>query len=208
MHYCRINNFSVAPQLPYSVSALMSTEVRKRLFNVHDYHRMGDAGILSERDRVELIYGEILAMSPIGSPHGAAVDRANRAMVNITGVQAIIRVQGSVRLDDYNEPEPDIVLLRPTEDFYASQLPGPPDILLIVEMAESSLEYDRTLKSRLYAETGIPEYWIADLQHDCVLAYSDPREKSYRVVRQFHRGDFITPQLLSACRIPIDVLLP
>lgn len=186
----------------------MPVEITKRLFTVHDYHRMGEAGILSKDDRVELIYGEILAMSPIGPRHNAAVDRATRAMVNITGERAIVRVQGSVGLDEYDEPQPDVVLLRPKEDFYAPQLPGPPDILLIVEIAESSLEYDRSIKARLYAETGISEYWVADLKNDCLFVYSDLRDKSYRLVRQFHRGDFIAPQLLPECRLQIDVLLP
>ena len=118
---------------------------------------------------------EILAMSPIGPPHGAAVDRDNRAMVNIMGDKAIVRVQGSVGLDEYSEPQPDIVLLRPRDDFYATQLPGPPDILLIVEVAQSSLDYDRIIKARVYAETGIPEYWVADLNHDCLFIYRDFR---------------------------------
>jgi Uma2 family endonuclease len=186
----------------------MSIEVTKRLFTVHDYHRMGEAGILSEDDRVELIYGEIVAMSPIGPRHNAAVDRANRAMVHATGDKAIVRVQGSVGLDEYNEPQPDIVLLRPKEDFYASRLPDPGDILLIVEIAESSLEYDRTIKSRLYAETGIPEYWVADLKKDCLFAYGDLRDKSYHRIRELHRGDYVAPLLLPECRLRIDVLLP
>ena len=115
---------------------------------------MVNAGILSERDRVELIEGEILAMSPIGPPHGAALDRATRAMFTIVADKAIVRVQGSVGLGEYNEPQPDIVLMRPKDDFYAKELPGPSDILLIVEIAQSSLEYDRTIKARIYAERG------------------------------------------------------
>ncbi len=186
----------------------MPIEVTKRLFTVHDYHRMGEAGILSSKDRVELIRGEILAMSPIGPPHSAAVDRSLRAMVNATGERAIVRVQGSVELDEYTQPQPDIVLLRPKEDFYAVAHPGPSDILLIVEVAESSLEYDRTIKERLYAEAGIREYWIADVPNDCLSAYSDLRDGTYRQVREFHRGDFLAPHLLPECRLQIDVLLP
>lgn len=169
---------------------------------------MADADILGEDDRVELIYGEILAMSPIGPPHAAAVDRANRAIVTATGDRAIVRIQSSVVLDKYSAPQPDIVLMRPRQDFYASQHPGPSDIFLIVEVAESSLQYDRTIKARLYAETGIQEYWVADLKHDCVFVYSGLSNKSYRQVRQFHRGDFISPQLLPECRLQIDLLLP
>ena len=186
----------------------MATEISKRLFTVHDYHRMVDAGILCEDDRVELIHGEVLAMSPIGPPHSAAVLRANQALVRIVGDHAIVGVQGSVRLDEYDEPQPDLYLLRPKEDFYASGHAGPSDIFLIIEVADSSLKYDNTIKRSLYAETGVPEYWISDLQNDCLIAYSDLHEKSYRTTRQFQRGSAIAPRLLSECRIPVDVLLP
>ena len=110
----------------------MDVAVTRRRFTVHDYHRMGDAGILSPTDRVELIDGEIVSKMAIGPRHGACVDRANRALTTTVGDSAIVRVQGSVRLDLFNEPEPDIVLLRPREDFYASAHPGPADILLVI----------------------------------------------------------------------------
>src|SRR3989475_11276825 len=149
----------------------MATEISKRLFTVHEYHRMVEAGILFEGDRVELIRGEILAMSPIGPRHSAAVLRANQALVRIVGDRAIVGVQGSVRLDDYDEPQPDLYLLRPKDDFYASGHAGPSDIFLIIEVADSSLEYDQTVKKDLYAETGVPEYWISNVHHR-VLGYS------------------------------------
>jgi Uma2 family endonuclease len=186
----------------------MATEISKRLFTVHDYHRMVEAGILSEDDRVELIYGEVLKMSPIGPRHSAAVLRANHVLQRIVGDRAIIGVQGSVRLDEYDEPQPDIYLLRPKDDFYASGHAGPPDIFLIVEMADSSLGYDKGLKMRLYAETGVPEYWVADIQNEGVIAYSQPRESTYSVFHEFRRGDKISPELLPDCQIPVDALLP
>jgi Uma2 family endonuclease len=186
----------------------MSKFIQRRRFTVDDYHRMGDAGILLEDDRVELIYGEILAMSPIGNPHNAAVDRANRALVRAAGDSAIVRVQGSVRLNNYNEPQPDIVLLKPRDDFYAVGGANPSDILLIIEMADSSLRYDRKLKARLYAEMRVVEYWVADLNAERVYSYSDRQEKSYRVVRQFRKGESISPELLPDCRIPVESLLP
>ena len=186
----------------------MATEISKRLFTVHDYHRMVDAGILSEDDRVELIHGEVLAMSPIGPPHDGAVLRASNSLFPIVGNQAIVGVQGAVGLDQYNEPQPDVYLLRPREDFYTKQHAGPADIFLIIEIADSSLEYDRTIKASLYAETGVPEYWVADIKNDCVWAHSGLHQKTYRMIRQFYRGDFITPQLLTDCRIPVNVLLP
>lgn len=186
----------------------MATEISKRLFTVHDYHRMVDAGILTEDDRVELIRGEILAMSPIGPPHNAAILRATQALVKIVGDRAIVGVQGSVRLDEYDEPQPDLYLLRPKDDFYASGHAGPADIFLIIEVADSSLKYDQTIKLDLYAETGVPEYWISDLQHDRVIAYSNIQANRYRTVGEFPRGTSITPQLLPDCRIPVDVVLP
>jgi Uma2 family endonuclease len=186
----------------------MEAEVSKRLFTVHDYHRMVDAGILSEDDRVELIHGEILAMSPIGPRHSAAVLRATQAMVRIVGDRAIVGVQGPIRLDEYDEPQPDVYLLRPKEDYYASGHAGPKDIFLIIEMADSSLEYDQTLKARLYAEMAVAEYWIADLRNDRLLAYSDLRDNRYASYRELHRGEIITPALLPDCRVTVDALLP
>src|SRR5262245_44026079 len=118
----------------------MPIELRKRRFTADEYQRMGKAGILSEEDRDELMDGEIVALTPIGPLHNASVNRATRAIFAAVGDTAIVQVQGSVRLDLFHEPQPDIVLLRPREDFYASQLPGPADILLVVEIAESSVE--------------------------------------------------------------------
>ena len=186
----------------------MATEISKRLFTVYDYHRMADAGILSEDDRVELIRGEILRMSPIGPPHSGAVLRANRALGRIVGDRAIVGVQGAIRLDEYDEPQPDLYLLRPKEDFYASGHAGPSDIFLIIEVADSSLDYDRTVKAQLYAETGVPEYWISDVQNDCLIVYSDIQNKTYRTIQQFERGNTVAPHLLPECRIPVAALLP
>jgi Uma2 family endonuclease len=186
----------------------MPVELIKKRFTVHDYHRMGEAGILTEDDRVELIDGEILAMSPIGPPHNAAVNRANRAMVQAAGEQAIVGVQGSIRLDDFTEPQPDVVLLRPREDFYATRHPGSEDIFLIVEMADSSLEYDLGIKAGLYARKGVVEYWVADIRHDCLWIHSDPHGESDPTNRRIERGEWMAPRLLADCRVQVDAMLP
>ena len=185
----------------------MSTDIVKKLFTVRDYHRMVDAGILSEHDRVELIRGEVVAMSPIGPAHGAVVDRINRALSRVVGDLAIVRVQGNVQLDEYNEPEPDIVLLRPNEDFYYSALPSPSDIFLVVEVSDSSLNYDRGLKAELYAETGIPECWVVDVKSRRVFVYSDPEGQAYRSVRELNLEDVVSPRFLPECAVPIVSLL-
>lgn len=185
----------------------MPVDRTKRLFDVDEYHRMAQAGILSEDDRVELIDGEILAMTPIGPRHNAAVDRANRAVVTTVGDAAIVRVQGSVRLGRFNEPQPDIVLLAPQPDFYASHLPGPSDILLIIEIAESSLDYDREVKARIYAQAAVREYWLVDLATRSVSCYSEPREGAYGVRREGRPGESIAPAALSQCPIRVDALM-
>ena len=185
----------------------MSVAISKRRFTADDYQRMGQAGILSEGDRVELIDGEVVAMTPIGPRHNACVTRTHLAMVRSVGDNAIVQAQGSVRLDLYHEPQPDLVLLRPRADFYASRHAGPDDILLIVEFAQSSIEYDRGVKAGVYAELGIQEYWLADLNTNVVSCYAEPQEGLFRSLRQYHRGQSIAPQLLPECVIAVDVLL-
>jgi Uma2 family endonuclease len=111
-------------------------------------------------------------------------------------------------LDEFCAPEPDIALLRPREDFYAHKHPAGADILLIVEIADSSLEYDTSVKVELYSILGVPEYWVADLRNNRLLAYSDPQKDSYLTMREFHRGDVLAPQLLPDCRVSTDILLP
>lgn len=187
--------------------ASMAVELLKRRFDADEYQRMARAGILTEDDRVELIEGEILTMTPIGPRHSAAVNRANRALVGAAGDDAIVQVQGSVRLDRSSEPQPDLVLLRPEPGFYASRLPGPADILLIVEVAEASLDYDRDVKAKLYAAAGVPEYWLADLAAGVVTRFSAPSGGAYQQRHQHRPGEFIAPEALPLCRIPVESLL-
>jgi Uma2 family endonuclease len=185
----------------------MGTEVTRRLFTADEYGRMVDAGVLAEDDHVELIDGEIISLTPIGPRHGAAVDRALKAFVMGCGDAAIVRVQGSVRLNLFTQPEPDIVLLRPREDFYASRLPGAADIILIVEVAESSLAYDRDVKALVYAKSDVAEYWLVDLNEGVINCYAEPHEGVYQVRRHVGRGTTLAPSLLRECVIPAAALL-
>lgn len=189
------------------VGTQMPVEITKRRFDVDDYHRMAKAGILHRGDRVELIDGEIVAMTPIGPRHNAAVDRALRMLVAVAGDQAIVRVQGSIRLSRFHEPQPDIVLLRPRNDFYASQLPGAADTLLVIEIAESSLEYDRQVKGRIYAEAGIPEYWLVDLERRILLRFATPKDGVYQRTRETGATDSVAPELLPSCVLRVSDLL-
>jgi Uma2 family endonuclease len=186
----------------------MSSEITRKLFTFDDCLRMEEAGVLSPMERVELINGDILVVSPPGPRHGAAVDRtADEFRERLRG-KALIRVQGTVVLDVHAAPLPDIALLKPRNDYYADKNPGPADIFLIVEVSTSSLDFDTTVKLALYAIVGIPEYWIADLENDRLLVYSDPVGDGYQSMRALGRGDSVAPTLLPDCRIPVDILLP
>jgi len=157
----------------------MAITVARRRFSVAEYHRMAEAGILAYKERVELIEGEIVHMTPIGRRHMACVDRFTRFFVQGLGDRAIVRVQGSLRLDDRSEPEPDLAILRPRADFYAESDAGPADALLLVEVADTSEHYDRQVKVPLYARAGIPEVWLVDLTAATVTAYRRPDTTGY-----------------------------
>ena len=128
-------------------------------------------------------------------------------LVTVVGDHAIVRVQGSIRLSAFREPQPDLVLLRPQADFYASRLPGAEDILLIIEIAESSIEYDRDVKARMYADSGVVEYWVADITGREVVCHTLPRAGAYAQIRRMSPGESIAPTLLPACAIQAETLL-
>jgi Uma2 family endonuclease len=160
-----------------------------RPFTKNEYHRMIEAGILREDDRVELIEGNIIAMAPIGSRHVACVNRFNRLLNQALGDRAQVSVQNPVSLTRYSEPQPDIAVLRPREDFYSAALPGPEDILLIVEVADASAVADRQDKLPLYARAGIPEVWLVDWIEERVEVCQEPwTDGSYRVRHSCRSG--------------------
>jgi Uma2 family endonuclease len=171
----------------------MSVQIARRYFTVDEYHRMGDAGVFSEDDRVELIEGEILKLSPIGSRHAASVNRLNMLFNNLLGGRAIVSVQNPVVLNDFSEPEPDISILRLRGDFYGAAHPTATDVLLVIEVADTSFAYDHEIKLPAYARSGIPEVWLVDLPAETVGVHTELLNGSYRTVRSYRRGDSITP---------------
>jgi len=185
----------------------MSLQIQRRWFNVDEYYRMTNAGILSPDDRVELIEGEVISMSPIGKYHASCVKRINALFGKLAGARAIVSVQDPVRLNDFSEPQPDIALLKPRADFYASRQPGPEDVLLIVEVADTSAPYDRAVKIPLYAQAGIPEVWLADLPGDFVGVFASPVNGRYQNVREARRGETLTLSSLAEITVRIDDLL-
>ena len=181
--------------------------VTRRPLTVTDYHRMGEAGILTEDDRVELIEGALVTMSPIGSDHSGTVNTLNRLLVRAVGDRGVVAVQNPVRLDDLSEPQPDFAILRPRDDDYRRSTPTPSDVLLLIEVANSSLTYDRAIKRALYARHGIPEFWIVNLKDNEVEVCRAPSGDAYAEVSRAGRDAVLTPVLLPGVEILVAALL-
>jgi len=175
--------------------------------NVSQYHQMSEAGIFSENDKVELINGEIIEMSPIGRRHAACVDRINRLFSNILGIKVIVRVQNPIILNNLSEPEPDIALLKPRADFYESGHPQPQDIFLLIEVADSSLEYDRDVKIPLYASSGISEVWLVDIYEQVIIVYRYPSENGYSDIQTLSRGEKLSIQAFPEINLVVNDIL-
>ena len=190
---------------PLSSSAL---DLPVRRFTVAEYYAMAEAGILTEDDRVELIDGVIVEMSPVGSRHVGVVNGFNRALTEAVGRRAVVQVQSPIRLDDGTEPQPDLVLLRERADLYASGHAGPQDVLLLIEVADSSVGYDRNEKLPRYARAGIPEVWLTLLPEDVVEAHTEPTENGYRVTRRLRAGDILRPGCFEDIEIPVEAIIP
>lgn len=173
-------------------------------FTVEEYRRMGEAGVFSPDARVELIEGEVVKMSPIGKRHAAAVDVAGELSKEQLGRNVIVRVQNPVQLDDYSEPQPDISTLKRRDDFYRHGHPRPEDILLIIEVSDSTLEYDRRVKVPLYARAGIPEVWIFNLIDECVELFADPSGGAYGTAAVYSRGEGVQSRTLAALRLGVS----
>ena len=167
----------------------MRADVTKKLFTVDDYYRMAEAGILKPEDRVELIEGEIVEMRPIGNRHAGCVNRVNDLFTFLFRGKAIVTVQNPARLNEYNEPQPDLILAKSRGDYYASRHPTREDIYVMVEIADTTLRKDRNIKIPIYARLGILEVWIGDLQHDRLLVFRDPTASSYKTSLTLHGGD-------------------
>jgi Uma2 family endonuclease len=154
-------------------------EIPRRLLTAEEFLRMAEVGILTEDDRVELIEGELVAMAPFGSEHAGTVGALNRLLVMAIGERGIVFPQNPVRLDGSCVPHPDFTILKPRPDGYRSVLPGPDDVLLAIEVADSSLSYDRGPKLELYAARSIREVWIVDLVHRLIEIHRTPRGNHY-----------------------------
>lgn len=185
----------------------MSHQFAKRWFNVDEYQRMAQAGILTEDDRVELIEGEVIEMSPIGSRHAACVKRLNALLNRAVGQKMIVSVQDPIYIDEFSAPQPDLALLRARDDFYAGSHPTASDVLLVVEVADTSVEYDRKVKLPLYARAGIPEVWLANAPEDRIEIYAQPLNDQYQSVTIVRRRESIESQAIAGLSVNVDDIL-
>ncbi len=180
-----------------------------RRFTTGEYARLIETGILAEDERVELIEGEIITMAPIGSRHAATVNRLNRLLGYLSASNRVfVSVQNPVHLDDYSEPQPDLVVARVRPDDYAGGHPTPPDILLLVEVMDNTQESDRKEKLPLYAHAGIAEIWLIDIVRGLIEAYQEPSREGYRSVRIYAGDETLSPTALPDFAVRVSDLLP
>jgi Uma2 family endonuclease len=185
----------------------MQIETTKKLFTVDEYYRMAEAGIIGPEDRVELIDGEIIQMSPIGHRHMTAVNRANDFLTGAFRRRAIVSIQNPLRLTNYTEPQPDIVLLKYRPDFYKEKKFTTDDALLVIEVSDTTIRYDRQIKLHKYALAMVPEVWIANLEDDVLEVYRDSAAGSFNTKLILRRGESVCVLAFSETPIPVDEIL-
>ncbi len=186
----------------------MEAQVLKRLFNVDEFHQMAEAGVFGEVDRLELLDGEIVQMTPIGSRHAACVARLSDLFWEKCRANAIVNVQNPLVLHEGTELYPDITLLKRRADFYSQSLPQPGDVLLVVEVADTTGNYDRGVKVPRYARAGIPEVWVVDLRERAVDVYRQPSGDLYREQGRLQPGDSLEiPLVLRGQAVGVDDVL-
>jgi Uma2 family endonuclease len=186
----------------------MSIQVQRRRFSVDDLTRMVHVGILAEHERVELIDGEVRQMSPIGPLHAGIVNRLIAILTNQLGDRAIVSVQNPVVLNDFTEPQPDVLVLRPREDFYTGGHPRPKDVLVLIEVADTTMDYDCGEKIPRYAQMQIPEVWLVDVHGQEVVQYTHPVKDEYHSIQAFVRGMELTSASAESLHLPIEDLFP
>lgn len=190
-----------------SVQEATPVEVTRHRFTVADYERMGQVGIFSEDERLELVCGEIIQMSRIGERHAACVAFLTQLITLRLRLSALVWAQNPIVLDDYSEPQPDLAVLKPRGDNYSNSKPTPGDVLLVTEVSDTTLEYDRKVKIPLYAAVVIPEAWLVNIPEERIEVYSDPAGGEYRTARSYARGKRLQSHTLAPLRVSVSKVL-
>ena len=187
------------------MSALAALPHRK--FTVDEYHYFIEQGVFKPEERLELIEGELIEMSPIGKRHASRVNFLIELLRDFLGKNVIISPQNPIVLDDFSEPQPDVCLLRRREDFYRQTNATAKDVLLVIEVADTTVKYDRDVKFPRYAANGIEEAWLIDLENDRVEIHSEPSQFGYSLVKILHRGQTAESIVLPEIKISVEELL-
>jgi Uma2 family endonuclease len=188
------------------MSARAENAYRRHRLTVADYHRMGEAGVFAHDARVELIEGEVIDMAPIGSRHAGTVSFLIARFGVCLGGHGILWPQNPVVLDFHSEPQPDIAILRPRGDFYRLSHPRPKDVLVVIEVSETTLRYDQEVKLPLYARAGVPEVWIVDLENSVLLVYTEPDGEIYGQRLELSAPGVLAPSTLPEVAIDLSAL--
>jgi len=183
----------------------VSSGVARKRFRVEDFRRMTEVGILPEESGWEIIDGFLIDKDmSIGSRHVGTVIKISKIFERRVGGETLVSTQNPVHINDYNEPEPDVALLKPRGDFYTESLPTPQDVLLLVEVSDSTVEYDRDIKKALYAEAGIEEFWIVNLKANTIECYSQPKNGNYRLVQILEAGETIESKTIENLSLRVE----
>ena len=186
----------------------MAIVLKTHRFTVDEYHRMGEVGIFSEDDRVELLAGEIVEMSPIGPLHAGTVGRLTALFASRLGTEALVWIQNPLLLrTEDSEPQPDVILLRPRPDFYTRSHPEAQDVYLVIEVADTSVVTDREVKFPIYASAGVPEAWLLDVSMQRLEVHRHPTPDGYQDVHSLRRGESVAPQAFPGLTLTVDALL-
>ncbi len=178
------------------------TPTRMRI-TTNRYQMMVAAGVLTKYDRIELIEGDMLDMAPIGLKHSALTSHLHELFVLAASRSATVVSGGPVNLGEYSEPQPDLMLLKRRADFYSGKFPEAADVLLLIEVSDSSLSFDQGVKLNLYARYGISEYWVVDVEGGRIVTYREPTAKGYLRKAEFAAGQTVTPQAFPGIDIPV-----
>ena len=186
----------------------VSVYVKRRRFTLEEYHRMGETGILADDPRIELISGSVVVREPTGSRHAGTVDRLAHLFISRLARRAVVRIQNPVTFpDEMSELQPDLALLRRRTDFYVGAHPGAPDVVLLIEVADSSLRLDRRVKIPLYARAGVAEVWLVDLTAERIEIFREPSGGRYGSVVRMDRGANLSPLAFPDLALVVDDLL-
>jgi Uma2 family endonuclease len=190
-----------------TVETHLEAELTRHRFTVAEFLHMAEVDLLGEDSRVELIWGEIVEMSPIYIGHTSTLNRLVWLLTNALGKQVILGIQNPVQLSDKSLPQPDIAVLKFQDNFYGERYPGPEDILLLIEVADSSLKYDQRVKSKLYGAAGIADYWIVNLPSRQIEVYREPRPNGYRTVTHYAPGETLSLLAFQDIALVVDEII-